>query len=258
MQIDIQQLSFAFDTTPVLDRITVTPSAGAITAVLGPNAAGKSTLLRCLIGGHRPTSGAVTLDGHDAHRLSPYQIARRIAYVPQRSSVSAAFTVRQVVELGRYVLPPSQKRIEGAIERCELVDVADRPYHTLSVGQQQRVTLARALAQHEPGGALILDEPMSAMDLRHVEHTVRLLQETARRGAAVLIALHDLGLAATIADDAWVLDAGRLVASGGVCDVLTVERLESVFHVPFAWVNDEEGRARLLPGWSRPEHTPTE
>lgn len=232
----------------MLHDVTANAGPGKITAILGPNAAGKSTLLRCIIGALKPAQGSAMLDGQPAHRLDTRKLAQRIAYVPQRSIVSAAFTVRQVVELGRYALPPSTERVNQAIARLDLNDVEGRPYPALSVGQQQRVSLARAVAQASPNGHLILDEPVAAMDLRHVADTMNLLRELAQRGATVLMALHDLSLAASIADEVWLLDAGRMVAAGPTCDVLTVERLQSVFGVDFEWVQAADGRARLLAG----------
>lgn len=246
MTIAVENLAHRYGEIDALRGVSAVAATGKITAVLGPNAAGKSTLLRCIIGAIKPTSGRVLIDGQAAHALAPYWLARRLAYVPQRSTVAAAFTVREVVELGRYVLPRNRRRIDEAMARMELTDLADRPYSALSVGQQQRVTLARALAQLEvtasgqpkadkPLPHLVLDEPMSGMDLRHMRDVVVLLRDLADQGVTVLIAMHDLTLAAAVADDVWLLDEGQMVA-GSACDVLTVERLTQVYGVPFEWV----------------------
>jgi iron complex transport system ATP-binding protein len=241
----VDRLEFAYGTQPVLEGISAQAAHGRLTALIGPNASGKSTLLRCMVGSLRPRAGAVLLDGEPAHRIAPRRLAGRVAYVPQRSIVSAAFTVRQVVELGRYALPPSRTRVEEALERMDLLDVAARPFPELSVGQQQRVTLARALAQVAPDGHLLLDEPTSAMDLRHVRESLRLLRQLAGAGATVVMAVHDLAVAATVADEAWLLAGGRLVASGDVGSVMELERLGEVFGVSFEWVRRTEGR-RIL------------
>lgn len=239
MTLAVRQLGHRYDEIEALRDISVTAAPSRITAVIGPNAAGKSTLLKCIIGAIMPTNGSVVIDGKPVHRMHPYWLARKIAYVPQRSTVSAAFTVRQVVELGRYALPASRARIETALSRLELTDLADRPYTALSVGQQQRVTLARALAQLEPQGHLVLDEPMSAMDLRHVRDGCDLLRELADQGGTVLIAMHDLSLAASFADDVWLLHDGRLSAAGNVCDVMDIEQLRDVFEVDFRWIQSD-------------------
>jgi iron complex transport system ATP-binding protein len=251
VSIEIRQLAFDYGRRPVLDSIDADAGAGRVTALLGPNAAGKSTLLRCAIGVLRPRRGAVRVGGVPATRLRGRDLARRLAYVAQRSVVSARLTVREVVALGRYALEPDERRVVTAIERLELSDVADRPYPALSVGQQQRVALARAVAQIEPDGHLVLDEPTAAMDLRHARDGGTLLRELADGGATVLIAMHDITAAAELADDAWLLaPGGRLAAAGPADEVLEIDRLREVFEVEFERVERGDGRLSLLP--SRP------
>lgn len=249
MSLIVTNLSFAYDRLVALREITVRAERGRVIAVLGPNAAGKSTLLRCLIGVLKPTAGDVLLDDANVHHLRPHALASRIAYVPQRSTVSAAFSVRQVIELGRYALPPDPKHVHAAMQRLDLLDLEHRPYRTLSVGQQQRVTLGRAFAQlggNEAQGALVLDEPTAAMDLQHAAQALRLLRELAAAGCTVIIAMHDLAMASIAATDAWLLRDGRLVAAGPTCDVLETSRLQSVFGVGFRWMSDHHGQPRLL------------
>jgi iron complex transport system ATP-binding protein len=244
MSIHVNHVSFAYGHLKVLYNVTALAHAGKITALIGPNASGKSTLLRCIIGSLRPNSGSITLGGSAVRDFTPRQLARKIAYMPQRSIVSAAFTVRQVVELGRYALGPDQGKVDWAMQRLDLADIADRPYPRLSVGQQQRVTLARAMAQLYPEGHLILDEPTSAMDLRHISSSLKLLRQTAHAGATIIIALHDLSLAAAIADEVWLMDNGSMTACGNAREVLDIQRLHRVFGVPFQWVSD--GAERML------------
>lgn len=246
MSLVIENLRFFYARREVLSDLSMHAVSGRITALLGPNAAGKSTLLRCIIGSLRPTRGTVMIDGIVSHRMRVRDLATRLAYVPQRSLVSAAFTVREIIELGRYALPTDAKKVEHAVERLDLEELVDRPYPELSVGQQQRVMLARALAQLSPAGHLLLDEPLSAMDLRYVQHTMSLLRELADGGATVLIAMHDISLAAALADEVWLLDDGRLVASGEVGQVLSLDRLKAVFGVDFRWIEDGRGRQSLL------------
>lgn len=245
MSIAVEHVSFSYGRFTALHDVSAGAQPGRITALIGPNAAGKSTLLRCIIGALRPRIGAITIDGRPVRDLVARQLARHIAYVPQRSIVSAAFTVRQVVELGRYALSPNPRKVDEAIQRLDLADIEDRPYPKLSVGQQQRVTLARAVAQLEPGGNLILDEPASAMDLRHMASCLNLLRDLSRAGATVIIALHDLSLAAAAADDVWLLDNGRILASGPAQEVLDIQQLQRVFGVPFRWIEDA-GDRRLV------------
>ena len=253
MTIHVEQLSHRYGNIEALRDVTVKARPGAITAIVGPNAAGKSTLMRCMIGALHPSAGGVIINGSPAHRQSAANLARQVAYVPQRPLVAAAFTVREVVEMGRYALPSRPKRIEHAMNELELTELADRPFATLSNGQQQRVTVARALAQLNDDGHLILDEPTSAMDLLHVQRTMSLLCDRAERGVTVLLVLHDLTTAAAIADEAWLLDDGRLMASGPVNSVLTPERLTDIFHVRFRWIEQAGGRLlvaeHLSPGF---------
>lgn len=230
----------------VLREISVQARPGRITALIGPNASGKSTLLRCAIGSLKPSRGSVRLHGTNVHRMRPSRVAQAIAYVPQRSHVAADFTVRQIVDLGRYALAPDDAKVDAALRRLELEDLAERRYHELSVGQQQRVTLARAMAQLAPDGHLIADEPTSAMDLRHVHDTMGLLRELADGGATVLVAMHDLTAAATCADDVWLLDDGRLKAAGVVSEVMDVAKLELVFNTMFERVQLRSGRSVLV------------
>jgi iron complex transport system ATP-binding protein len=254
MSIIVEHLSHSYSRVQSLLDVSCTANSGSITALIGPNAAGKSTLLRCIIGALRPDAGQVCVDGLIVSRSSPSLLARRIAYVPQTSVVSAAFTVRQVVQLGRYVLPVAPYRVQSAIDDLELGEIAQRPYPQLSVGQQQRVTLARALAQLEPEGHLVLDEPFSAMDLRHVKVAVALIKQVAAAGAAVIIAMHDLALASQLADDIWMLDGGRLAAHGSTGEVLLPGPLRRVFGVEFEWVSSSAGRF-LLPVHSVPPNS---
>ena len=246
MPISIRNLDFSYGRLHVLRDITASLLPGRITAIIGPNAAGKSTLLRCMIGALTPERGEIHLDGAPISSFTPRRRASRIAYVAQRSVVSASFTVRQVVELGRYALQYSAKCVNQAIDRLELSDISERPYPELSVGQQQRVTLARAVAQLSGDGILILDEPTSAMDLSHVSSSMRLLRELTGKGATIAVAMHDLTLAASIADDVWLLDQGRIAAQGPVSRVMNLEELRRVFKVPFEWVSISAGNTRLV------------
>lgn len=246
MSLVIKNLHFAYDHRTVLSGISVTAAQGSITALLGPNATGKSTLLRCIIGALKPLKGRVLIDGKTSHTMKARKLAARVAYVPQISNVTSAFTVRDVIEFGRYALPVDDSKIAQVISHLHLSDLADRPYPELSVGQQQRVMLARALAQVSNNGYLILDEPTAAMDLRYIHHVMILLRELAANGVTVVMAMHDISLAASVADEVWLLNEGKLVAKGEIGGVLTVGSLEAVFGVPFQWIKDLQGNPRLI------------
>jgi iron complex transport system ATP-binding protein len=200
--------------------------------MIGPNAAGKSTLMKLMLGHLAPTCGTVTLDGHDVASLSAPARAAIVSYVPQRAGVSFGFSVQEIVTMGRHALSASPQAVEASIQACELDELRNLPVNQLSFGQQQRVLLARAMAQSSGSGKLmLLDEPGSAMDLWHVHRMMQLLAEQAAKGLAVLIILHDLNLALRYADDAWLVHEGRLVAAGTWREVMTPKLLEPVYRV---------------------------
>ena len=237
---------------PVLRGVSLEVGPG-IGAIIGPNGAGKTTLLRLLAGLLRPGSGAIEIDNRDVRSLSPRERAARIAYIAQRADVSAPFTVREVVSLGRFSLRQDDDAVARALIDTELLDLADELFATLSAGQQQRVSLARALAQLSvsgggapgPGGAdkfLIADEPFSAMDPSHVLSAGRHLKTISTRGVRVVLILHDLTLAAGLSDWAVLLRSdGTSAAIGSTEKVLSPETLQSVFGVPFIRAQSEHG-----------------
>ncbi len=228
-----QDLTFGYERgRPIIDRLSARLQGGQLCALIGPNAAGKSTLLKLLIGQQKPWDGTVTLDGQDVVRLPAYQRARRISYVPQRTTSSFAFTVREVIAMGRYALTPDQEAVDGAIQACDLAALPDRVYARLSVGQQQRVLIARALAQATgTGRVMLMDEPGSAMDLWHVHQMMQTLASLARKGLGILVVLHDLNLAARYANHIWLMDRGRMTAAGPWQTVLQREIIEPVYRI---------------------------
>lgn len=229
----LHDVSFAYrGGPPVIEALSGEIFAGQLHALIGPNAAGKSTLLRLMLGQLAPDAGRVEFAGRRVSAIRPRKRAAMMSYVPQRSSVGFGFTVRQVIAMGRFALPDDAMAIEQAVESCDLRAVVDRPFNALSVGQQQRVLLGRALAQSRGRGRMmLLDEPTSAMDLAHMHAVMGRLRGLADEGLAVVVIMHDLNLAARYADSVWLLNRGALVASGHWSDVLTPEVLEPVYHV---------------------------
>lgn len=255
MQIEGVRFGYQRD-RPVVHDCSAALRPGRVTAMVGPNAAGKTTLLRLMLGLLEPWSGRVTLDDQPIERLSARQRAGRVSYVPQRPGVRFAFTVRQVVAMGAHAHGKRRDdRVEQAINQAGLGDIADRVFAELSGGQQQRAVLARAQLQASRGGvAMLLDEPGSHLDLKHRHDMMARLRELAQAGLAVLIVLHDLDLAARYADDAWLMDAGRLVATGDWQQVLTPEHLCPVYGVALQQI-DTGGPRPLLAVASGPGAT---
>lgn len=222
-------------------------AAGQVSAILGPNGAGKSTLMSVLTGQRQPGGGQVRLAGQALVGYSPQDLARVRACVAQETQVAFEFTVREVVELGRYPHRGQPARHEAAIavqamQTTAVEHLADRPLNTLSGGEKARVHLARALAQvWEPvtgiagGGStrwLLLDEPTAALDLQHQHRMLQLARDWARQqGVGVVAVLHDLNLALRYSDRCVVLQGGRLVASGVTDEVLTPACIHRVWGV---------------------------
>ncbi|GAB4547122.1 MAG: ABC transporter ATP-binding protein [Phycisphaerales bacterium] len=236
---------------PVLQGVTLDLTPG-LWAVVGPNGAGKSTLLRTLAGLHRPSAGRVTLDGEDVHRMAPRRRAARIAYVPQRSDVWTGFDARTIVAMGRHALVRDPGAVDRALDAVGLYDRADVAYASLSVGQQQRVTIARALAQldGEAESVLIADEPLASQDPAYAGSVIDRLRAHAQRGGVVVAALHDVTTALRCADGGVLLgENGRLMATGRAADVFTPGWMERVFRVGFDLLRSPGGPA-LVPSVS--------
>lgn len=247
MALTLRRVRVAYGPVVPLAELDASLLPGQVTVLIGPNAAGKSTLLRCAAGLLPPVRGEVLLDGRPVHGAASRWLARSLAFVPQRPSLAADFRVREVLALGRYAAADDAAEAVGRVsEELALGALQERRFRELSAGQQQLVVLGRALVQLQGRGYLLLDEPTSAMDLRHVQRVSRVLRKQARAGMAVLVALHDLSTAARMGDTAWLLDRGRLLAAGPVGQVLQPGRLEPVFGVAMEWVADRAGERHLV------------
>lgn len=220
----------------VLDEVDLALRPGEVLGVLGPNGAGKSTLLDALCGELIPASGDVRLDGRLLGDWPAQERARRLAVLPQSSSLSFAFAVVDVVAMGR--LPHASGRlrdresVDAALHAADAGHLRERSYLALSGGERQRVHLARVLAQLWPGGegqVLLLDEPTSALDPLHQHTTLQAVRDFASQGAAVLVILHDLNLAARYCDRILLLRQGKPHALGSPSEVLQDVPLYEVF-----------------------------
>ncbi|MBN8524160.1 MAG: heme ABC transporter ATP-binding protein [Planctomycetes bacterium] len=231
----------------LLDGVDATVAPGLVLGVLGANGAGKSTLLRCLSGGQRLHGGRVELDGRALTAWSAHDLARRRAVMSQEITLAFPFRAAEVVAMGRDVWRESDRATARvADEMLDLVGMADcaqRIYPTLSGGERQRVQLARALAQIHGGRdpVLLLDEPVSALDPEHAIRVLALIRARARAGAAVLVVLHDLNLAAAFCDQAVFLRAGRRYAAGSVVDLYQPEIIAGVFGIQASVVTHPSG-----------------
>lgn len=234
----VTDLTAGYGPREVLRDVTLEARAGELVALVGPNGAGKSTLIRAVSGVLSPRRGSVRVDGEDLWRLRPAERARRVAVVPQTVRLPAAFTVSEIVRLGRaphLALWGREGRRDRAIAweamlRTEVDALAGRRVGELSGGERQRVTLARALTQ-EPR-VLLLDEATAHLDLRHQVSILELVRSLARQhDLAVVATLHDLNQAALFADRIALLESGRLRACGPPARVLVPEILEPAYGV---------------------------
>lgn len=236
--LEVKGLSLKRGSTEVLHGIDLHLRPGQVLGVLGPNGAGKSSLLGALCGELAPSQGQVLLQGRVLAHWPGQERARRLAVLPQVSSLGFAFSVEEVVGLGRLPHGSGQQRdreiVEAALKAADAWHLVERSYLALSGGERQRVHLARVLAQlwpGEEGATLLLDEPTSALDPLHQHTTLQAVRSFADRGAAVLVILHDLNLAARYCDAILLLEQGRSHALDTPARVLTPQALKAVFGI---------------------------
>ncbi|MFF0813777.1 heme ABC transporter ATP-binding protein [Rhodococcus sp. NPDC003318] len=234
----------------VLHTVSIDVRAGEVLALVGPNGAGKSTLLAALSGDCDVSAGHVELDGHPLDDWTGSEMARRRAVLPQQHTVGFSFTAREVVRMGRTPWARTVAReddgvaVAEAMDACDVERFAGRPFAALSGGEKARVALARVLCQRT--ATLLLDEPTAALDLGHQEAVMRLAAERARAGAAVVVVLHDLALAAAYADSVAVLADGGLAAHGTPREVLAEDLLGRVYGHPVEVLTHPRTGAQLV------------
>jgi iron complex transport system ATP-binding protein len=242
-QVRFADVTVAYRGRPALRDASLEIGPGERVAIVGPNGAGKSTLLRALAGLVPAVAGTVELGGVPIAALDRLAVARRLAVVPQLSSLPFATTVEQVVALGRLphehpirgLRPADRAAVAEAIERVGVGHLLGRDARELSLGERQLVLLAMAVAQAAP--VLVLDEPTVHLDLRHQVEVMELLVDlNARAGTTIVAVLHDLGLAAHFFPRLVLLDGGRVVADGAPGEVLGPEQVRDVFRVDPALV----------------------
>ena len=227
-----QGLGWEVDGRPIVSGIDLTVREGLVTGIVGPNGSGKTTLLHLMAGLRRPTTGQVLLNRRPLRELGSRERGRRLALVEQKASTDLDLSGREVVALGRYAHSSSWRRrgqdaaVERALGQADAAHLADRRWPTLSGGEQQRLHLARALAQ-EPE-VLLLDEPTNHLDLAH---QIAFLQRVRALGRTTVVVLHDLDLAAATCDEMVVMDQGRVSRAGPTASVLDPQIVQHVFAV---------------------------
>lgn len=229
-------IGFRIGSAELLRNVTMSVAAGEVLVLVGPNGAGKSTLMQLLAGDRVPTSGSITLDGRPISGYKPHELALRRAVLPQHSLLQFAFTVREVVEMGRAPHEDSREELYAVVNQAlaatEMIPYADRVYPSLSGGEQARAHLSRVLAQQTP--LLLLDEPTASLDLRHQQHVMDIARDVAAGGGTVIAVVHDLNLAASSADRIVLLHRGYVVADGSPWDVMQNGLLSDVYQCEIA------------------------
>jgi iron complex transport system ATP-binding protein len=257
-----EQIHLRLGGRDILRGVTVRLDPGTVTAILGPNGAGKTSLLRILSGEWQADRGAVELDGRPLPSIPVRQLGRMRAYLHQESSLDFAFTVLEVVLLGRSPHMRGGERPEdyaAARRALRQVDLSARegdPYTALSGGEKQRVHLARVLAQIDAPELqgprlLFLDEPTNNLDLSHQRTIFRVVRAIATGGAAVCLVLHDLNQALRVADRIHLMEDGRIALSGGPTEIADSPECARIFGVPLRRVSipgDPVPYLVMLPG----------
>ena len=237
-------LSMGYGDTTIISALDVEIPTGELTVIVGPNACGKSTLLRGLARMLPARAGVVELDGAAIGSYPPKEVARRLGLLPQSPVAPDGIVVRDLVGRGRYphqgVLrqwsAADEKAVDDAMARANVTDLADRFVGELSGGQRQRVWIAMALAQQTP--ILLLDEPTTYLDIANQVEVLELARGLQREGYTVVVVLHELNLAFRYATHLLVMSKGDIVAQGAVNDVVTEELIERVYGLPCRLIDD--------------------
>lgn len=247
-----EDLVVGYGPRPVIDGLDITVPTGELSVIVGPNACGKSTLLRALARMLPLRRGQVFLDGATIGTYAPKEVARRLGLLPQSPVAPEGIVVEDLVARGRYphqrVLQwwseEDQRAVEHAMERAGVVDLAQRPVLELSGGQRQRVWIALALAQDTP--VLLLDEPTTYLDIAHQVEVLDLARSLQEEGTTVVLVLHELNLAFRYATHLIVMSAGEVVARGNPREIVTPQLLHEVYGLACRVLEDPESGAPLV------------
>jgi len=251
-------LGFGYGAKAVGRDVDLAVRPGEVLCLLGPNGSGKTTLFKTMLGLLAPQAGDVRLDGKPMAELSRLQIARRVAYVPQAHSAQFPFRVLDMVVMGRtahlglFASPTREDRRKAldALTALGIAELAENEYTRISGGQRQLALIARALAQDAP--AIVMDEPTASLDFGNQVVVLAEVKRLAAQGLAVLLSTHDPDHAFSIGNRVALLDEGRLIAQGLPAEVLTPERLRSVYGVSVVIERLSQGQTVCAPDYSIP------
>lgn len=252
--LQVNELEYGYERgRAVLKSVNLSFARGTLTGVLGPNGSGKTTLIKLLTGALKPDKGCVLLNGRDVLKYQARELARSMSIVPQSTQIDFDMTALDVALMGRQ---PYMRRFEReseediriareALERADVLRYQDTPVTALSGGELQRVIIARALTQQ--ADVMLLDEPVSNLDIRHTARMLALVRDLVReRGVCAVCVLHDLSLAGWFCDRIALMHAGKVYACGAPIDVLTQANVRDVYGVDADIVQDGT-HVRVLP-----------
>lgn len=253
VRLGARDLSLGYGAAPIVEGLTVDVAPGAVTAIVGPNACGKSTLLRGLARLMSPAAGQVILDGSDITRLRTKDVAKRLGLLPQSSIAPEGITVADLVTRGRFPHQTTlrqfsrtdQQAVADAMAATGVTAIAGRPVDQLSGGQRQRVWIAMVLAQQTP--LILLDEPTTFLDIAHQIELLDLFADlNAEQGCTIVAVLHDLNHACRFADQIIAMKSGAIVAQGNPADVITATLVEEVYGLQCQVIDDPETGTPLV------------
>jgi iron complex transport system ATP-binding protein len=241
MSLVLDRVSYSVKDNILVSKMDLQVSPGEVLGIVGPNGAGKSTVLKLLAGDLRPLEGVVMLEGNNIETITPLQLSLYRSFMTQTAHIVFDFTVREIVAMGwvqNIDAFTKSKAIKEIIEVCDITDLSERRFNTLSGGEQQRVQFARNLLQlWRPCASskpryLLLDEPTASMDMRYELGLLNHLRQTAGHFIGVVIVIHDLNLAARFMDRLILMNHGKVIAEGAPEVVLDPNRLSDVYQTP--------------------------
>jgi len=262
MKLTINKLSFSYAGNPVLKDVDFSVNAGEVLSIVGPNGSGKSTLLKCINRLLKPSKNAVFIEDCDISKISLKDLSKLMGYVPQSTFSTFPYTVFDVVLMGRrpYVQwnlsDDDTEIVADILDFLGLSDFAMRHFNELSGGEQQKVIVARALAQQPQ--ILLLDEPTSSLDIRHQLEILCILRSlTEDKDRSIIMSIHDLNLASRFSDKMLLLRKGEIYAAGSPNDVLTASNIETIYGVKCTVSTSSLGTPQVIPllsGFDRVRH----
>lgn len=238
LPLSVKGLNFAYGKTPILSNIVGDFYEGTFYGIAGPNGSGKTTWLKLMAGLLNPDKEKVFIDGRDIHDMPRKTIAKGLSFVPQMFSIPYAYTVREVIMMGRYAHmngiasggPLHDEIVDNTIVQTALFELKDRYVNELSGGELQRVMIARAIAQDSK--IILLDEPISHLDIHHQHQIIELLKKQCRDyNKTVIAVLHDLNITTNHCDHIFLLKEGHIIEQGEPMQVLTEEVIKRIYDI---------------------------